>query len=84
MNIASNKSLFDLLTENLFDINYVARMLHLKNDISVEEYMIRYQKGGLQHKFFKTINDLCVDFVHSKTAELEAELSLINEFDEVA
>lgn len=69
MDFASNKSLFDLLTENMMDYNYVARMLHIYKDITVEQYMFRYQKGGMTNRLFKKIYNLCEDYVNSVTSE---------------
>ena len=54
-------NLFEVLSERGYNVKEVAAKLHVKNSqMTVGDFMNRFMKGGLRHKFFQAIYDICL------------------------
>lgn len=68
--IASEKNLFKLLEEFGYDVVDVARKLHVKDMMmSVADFMDRFMEGGLQHRYFQKIANICSDWYIGQLGE---------------
>lgn len=60
-----NKNLFDILEEKGYNLKRVAYYLKVKSyNMTVMNYIKRYQDGGLRHQYFRIIYDVCMEWCH--------------------
>lgn len=65
--IASEKNLFNLLEEFGYDVVDVARKLRVKDMLmSVADFMDQYMNGGLHHKYYQKIANICSEWYISQ------------------
>lgn len=58
--LAIEKNLFELLEEKGMDAHKAASRLNLSiMTMSVYDYMERFERGGLRHKYFVSIEEIC-------------------------
>lgn len=58
--LATEKNLFELLSENGVDTRKAANILNVRvMAMSVYDYMERYERGGLRHKYFAHLEEIC-------------------------
>lgn len=54
-------NLFDALSKNGYEKKDVVAKLRVKNGaMTVDDYMNRFMNGGLRHKYFQAIYDICL------------------------
>lgn len=71
------KNLFELLGENDFNAKQIKRYLRVSH-MTVEEYLIRYERGGMKNKLFRHIADMCYIFIFQNSNEIhEMNLQLV-------